>query len=233
MIAPKPGCVNPYSPASSDLILYSIFGSVFIANLRYNNLTNHREVPNMEKKKITTKKIVLTGLLAALTVVGSGLRITIPVDIGGNTAFHLGNIICALSGILLGPWMGGLAAGLGSAIYDMLNPMYIAECWLTFLMKGAYGLMAGLVAWSGKKEWGYLKSALASAAGAVTYAILYLAKSFLKAAFVQGTGIAGGWIALIGKIPATVFNAAVAVIFAPILAAAIRAALKKNHLTLE
>lgn len=187
----------------------------------------------MEKKKITTKKIVLTGLLAALTVVGSGLRITIPVDIGGNTAFHLGNIICALSGILLGPWMGGLAAGLGSAIYDMLNPMYIAECWLTFLMKGAYGLMAGLVAWSGKKEWGYLKAALASAAGAVTYAILYLAKSFLKAAFVQGTGIAGGWIALIGKIPATVFNAAVAVIFAPILATAIRAALKKNHLTLE
>ena len=176
----------------------------------------------MEKKKITTKKIVLTGLLAALTVVGSGLRITIPVDIGGNTAFHLGNIICALSGILLGPWMGGLAAGLGSA-----------ECWLTFLMKGAYGLMAGLVAWSGKKEWGYLKATLASAAGAVTYAILYLAKSFLKAAFVQGTGIAGGWIALIGKIPATVFNAAVAVIFAPILAAAIRAALKKNHLTLE
>ena len=187
----------------------------------------------MEKKKITTKKIVLTGLLAALTVVGSGLRITIPVDIGGNTAFHLGNIICALSGILLGPWMGGLAAGLGSAIYDMLNPMYIAECWLTFLMKGAYGLMAGLVAWSGKKEWGYLKATLASAAGAVTYAILYLAKSFLKAAFVQGTGIAGGWIALIGKIPATVFNAAVAVIFAPILAAAIRAALKRSHLSLN
>ena len=187
----------------------------------------------MEKKHITTKKIVLTGLLAALTVVGSGLRITIPVDIGGNTAFHLGNIICALSGILLGPWLGGLAAGLGSAIYDMLNPMYIAECWLTFLMKGAYGLMAGLVAWSGKKEWGYLKATVASAAGAVTYAVLYLAKSFLKAAFVQGTGIAGGWIALIGKVPATIFNAAVAVIFAPILAAAIRTALKKNHLTLE
>jgi uncharacterized membrane protein len=185
------------------------------------------------KQKITTRQIAMAGLMAALTAVGSGIRVAIPVSIGGNTAFHLGNIICALSGILLGPWMGGLAAGLGSAIYDMLNPMYIAECWLTFLMKGAYGLMAGLVAWSGKKEWGYLKATLASAAGAVTYAILYLAKSFLKAAFVQGTGIAGGWIALIGKIPATVFNAAVAVIFAPILAAAIRAALKKNHLTLE
>ena len=37
----------------------------------------------------------------------------IPVDIAGTTSFHLGNIMCALSGILLGPWLGGLAAGLG------------------------------------------------------------------------------------------------------------------------
>ena len=70
------------------------------------------------KKKISTKQIVLVGLLAALTVVGSGLRIKVPSAIAGTSAFHLGNIMCALSGILLGPWLGGLAAGLGSAIYD-------------------------------------------------------------------------------------------------------------------
>lgn len=188
----------------------------------------------MEKQKITTKKIVLTGLLAALTVVGSGLRITIPIDIGGNTSFHLGNIICALSGILLGPWMGGLAAGLGSAIYDMLNPLYIAECWLTFLMKGAYGLVAGFVAWGGKKEWNYGKATLASAAGAVTYAFLYLAKSYLKVVLVQGVAQApAAWVTLVSKLPATVFNAAVAIIFAPILATAIRSALKRSHLSLD
>ena len=79
------------------------------------------------KQKISTRKIVLAALMAALTVVGSGLRVTIPVDIGGNTAFHLGNIMCALSGLLLGPGLGGLAAGLGSAIYDMTNPLYISE----------------------------------------------------------------------------------------------------------
>ena len=71
----------------------------------------------MEKKQtISTKRIVLTALMAALTVVGSALRITIPIDIGGNTSFHLCNILCALSCILLGPWLGGVAAGLGSAI---------------------------------------------------------------------------------------------------------------------
>ena len=39
----------------------------------------------MEPKSLfTTKTIVLTALLAALTVVGSALRITLPIDIGGG-----------------------------------------------------------------------------------------------------------------------------------------------------
>ena len=98
------------------------------------------------KKLFTTKRLVLAAMLAALTTVGSYARIVVPIDIGnGTTAFHLGNIMCALSGILLGPWLGGLAAGLGSAIFDMLNPLYISEAWITFLFKFAYGLAAGLV----------------------------------------------------------------------------------------
>ena len=43
------------------------------------------------ESKITTKKLVLTALLAALTAVGSALRIQLPVSIGGTTAFHLGD----------------------------------------------------------------------------------------------------------------------------------------------
>lgn len=187
----------------------------------------------MEKtQKISTKKLVFAALMAALVTVGSALRITLPMDIGGNTSFHLGNIFCALSGILLGPWLGGAAAGLGSAIYDMMNPAYIAECWLTFLMKGAYGLVAGLVIRCGKKQWGYVRSTLATLAGAVTYALLYLAKSYLKPILVQGVASQAAWLMVIGKLPATIFNAVVAIICAPILAVAIRKALEQNHLTL-
>lgn len=185
------------------------------------------------KQKISTKRIVLAALMAALTVVGSAIRVTIPVDIGGTTAFHLGNIMCALSGLLLGPGLGGVAAGLGSAIYDMMNPAYISEAWLTFLMKGAYGLMAGLVAWAGSKHWGYIKATLASFAGALTYALLYLGKTYYKAKFLQGVTHSAALIAVAGKLPATIFNAAVAVIFAPMLGIAIRKALEKNHLNLE
>ena len=182
---------------------------------------------------ISTRRIVMAALMAALTVVGSGMRVTIPVDIGGNTAFHLGNIMCALSGLLLGPGLGGVAAGLGSAIYDMTNPAYFSEAWLTFLMKGAYGLIAGLVAWTGKKNWGYVKALLASLSGAVAYALLYLAKTYLKAVYVQGVVHSAALVATGAKLPATIFNAAVAVIFAPILGIAIHKALEKNHLHLN
>lgn len=186
------------------------------------------------KKKLTTRKIVFVALMAALTAVGSALRITIPLDLGsGTTSFHLGNIMCALSGLLFGPWLGGLAAGLGSAIYDMTNPLYISECWLTFLMKGAYGLVAGLVAYTGKKEWGMGKATAAAAAAAITYAVLYLLKSFIKNMVVKGLPVAAAFLALGGKVPATIFNAVIAVIFAPVLALAIRKALEKNRLTLD
>ena len=184
------------------------------------------------KQKISTKRIAMAGLLAALTAVGSGLRITIPVSIGGNTAFHLGNIFCALSGILLGPGLGGVAAGLGSAIYDMTNPAYISECWLTFLMKGAYGLAAGLV-WKNLKVSDYLRDLLSTVAGAVTYAVLYLVKSFLKTVIVSGVAADAAFLALGLKVPATVFNMAVAIIIAPILSSAIRKALERSHISLN
>lgn len=188
----------------------------------------------MKKSRITTRKLVVAAMLAALTAVGSALRITVPLDIAGTSSFHLGNILCALSGILLGPWMGGLAAGLGSAIYDMFNPLYISECWLTFLMKGAYGLAAGLVIRCGNENWKYPRALFATIAGAITYAVIYLAKSFFYSGMLMhGLTADAAWLTVIGKLPATVFNAVIAIIAAPLLAIAIRTALKKNHLSLE
>ena len=147
--------------------------------------------------------------------------------------------MCALAGLLLGPWYGALAAGIGSMLYDFTNPLYIAESWITLLTKGAYGLVAGLVflfaAKLLKKQEGagwsvYLRAAIASAAGAVTYALLYLLKSYIKALVVQGLTQDAALLALAAKLPATIFNGAVAIIFAPILFVAIKTALKKSHL---
>lgn len=182
--------------------------------------------------KVSTKRIVFTALMAALTVAGSALRITIPVDIAGTTSFHLGNIMCALGGILLGPWYGALAAGLGSAIYDMMNPLYISEAWITFLTKAAYGLAAGLVC--RKSGWSYLRATIATVSGALTYAVLYLAKTcFYSGMLLKGLPLEAAALTVITKLPATTFNAVIAIVFAPMLAMSIRKALEKNHLTLN
>lgn len=186
-----------------------------------------------QNKTITTKHIVLVALLAAMTCAGSYLRIKVP-SIVGTSAFHLGNIICALSGILLGPWLGGLAAGLGSAIYDMLDPIYIRDCWLTFLMKGTYALLAGLVIRSGNSRWGYLKATFATVTGAAAYALLYLVKTFFyNGMLLHGLTANAAWFGVIEKVPATVFNAVVAIVGAPLLAIALRKALARSHLSVD
>ena len=189
-------------------------------------------------RSINTRKMVFTALMAALTAVSSGMRVQLPLAIGSTTSFHLGNIFCALSGLLLGPWYGGLAAGIGSAIYDCLNPLYISECWITFLTKGAYGLVAGLLFWNvlkshrSEKPAAYCMGAAnwATSAGAVTYALLYLLKSYLKGIWVNGLAHDAAMLTLGAKLPATIFNAVVAIVFAPILYVAIKGALKKSHL---
>ena len=187
-----------------------------------------------KNQTISTKKIVLTALMAALTIVGSAIRVTMPIDIAGTTSFHLGNIMCALSGILLGPWMGGLAAGLGSFLYDMTNPLYIDEAWITFLTKGAYGLIPGLIMLLWKGRWATFKAAMAAAGGALTYAVLYLAKTYYwSGIFKKGLTSEAALVAVVSKIPATTFNAVIAIVFAPILAVAIRKALENNRLSLD
>lgn len=205
-----------------------------MTRFRYNG-NKRKEVIFMEHKQaISTRRIVLAALMAALTVAGSALRITLPLDIAGTTSFHLGNIMCALSGILLGPGLGGLAAGLGSALYDMTNPLYISECWITFLTKGAYGLATGACIRVAGKNWKYLSATIATAIGALTYAALYLAKSyFYSGRLLKGLTHEAALLNVVAKLPATTFNAVVAIIFAPLAAVAIRKALEQNHLTLD
>ena len=180
--------------------------------------------------------IAITGVLAALTCAAT-MVVRVPSPSGGY--MNLGDTLVLLSAWLLGPWYGALAAGIGSMLYDFTNPLYISESWITLLTKGAYGLVTGLVFLFASKlfkkqenaVWtAYVRAILATAAGAVTYAVLYLAKSYIKGIVVSGLTHDGAMLALAAKLPATIFNGAVAIIFAPILIVAIQAALKKNHL---
>ena len=61
-----------------------------------------------KKEQKLILKICAVAMMAAIVFVGNYLRIKIPVSLGGTTSFTLANILCALAGLLLGPWWGGL-----------------------------------------------------------------------------------------------------------------------------
>lgn len=188
----------------------------------------------MEKEKSRSRnqvaKLCMAAVMAALVFWGSQMQIQIPAIVGFSR-FHLGNIMCALSGLLLGPWWGGLAAGLGSALFDVMNPAYIAEAPITFMTKGIYGLVAGLMFVKVfKRRSNYGTEVASSACAAVAYIVIYLAKNFFyNNMFLHGMSADAALVAMLEKVPSSLFNGAVAVIFAPILGVAINQAMKAAH----
>lgn len=187
---------------------------------------------NQSKNRKTVLMICMVAMMAALVAVGSKIPdIQIPSPLGTNR-FHLGNVMCALSGLLLGPWWGALAAGLGSAIFDLFDPLRIMEAPITFVTKGVYGLAAGAVffkVFKGRSN--YVNEAVASAAAAVSYIAIYMVKCFVyNGLLLKGLSPDAAWIATLGKLPSSLFNGIVAVIFAPILGVALHKALKSAHL---
>lgn len=184
------------------------------------------------------RKLTFAAMMTALVFVSNYLRIVLPISVGGVTAFTLANIMCTLSGLLLGPWWGFAAAGLGSALYDLTNPAYAVEAPITFFTKGTYGLAAGLVLYCvfvkllKKERDSYLPMLASAVCAALAFLVVYSAKVyFYNGMIIQGfTAPAQCWALIAAKLPATLFNGIVAVIFAPILGAAVHKALKEAHL---
>lgn len=73
----------------------------------------------MKNSRFTLYRIVIIGLMAAMVFVCTmflGIRIPTPT---GTTQLKTANAICLLTGLLFGGWTGGLAAGIGSALFDL------------------------------------------------------------------------------------------------------------------
>ena len=90
--------------------------------------------------KNKTLRLVMAALLTAMTCVAT-MVIKIPITATGGY-INLGDCIVLLSGILLGPLYGGLAAGIGSALADLFSG-YVAFAPATFLIKGIMAVIVG------------------------------------------------------------------------------------------
>lgn len=183
-----------------------------------------------QKRSFGTQQIALVGVLAAMVFALTYIGIDIPSPLG-VCKIHFGNIMCLLSALLFGPMTGGLAAGIGSALYDLTNPAWAPEFWITFINKFAMAYVAGVL----YRHLGGLsqqnRTWISGLGGSLTYSFLYLSKNILSGRFVKGFT----WeVALVEtatvKLPVTLINGVMAVIFASLLCLALRPALRRAHI---
>ena len=87
-------------------------------------------------------KPILSALFAAIICVATFI-IQIPVAVTGGY-INMGDCFVLLSGIVLGPVYSFLAAGLGSALADILSG-YVMYAPATFLIKGFMALLIALL----------------------------------------------------------------------------------------
>ena len=174
-------------------------------------------------------KIVFTGVMAAIICVITTFRIPL-----GQSKVHFANSMCLLSGLLLGPAWGGTAAGLGSAIYDVLLGGYsFFDALITFVSKFAMAWVTGILykTWVLKKEeksWkeNLLPLILSCVLGALTYVALYMLKTWLFKMYVEPVPADTIPGIMVAKLIPSLINAAFAVVTAPIFYHAVRPALK-------
>lgn len=178
------------------------------------------------KKKISAKEIAAVGIMAAEVYVASAfLQIPIPTAIG-STRLHMGNVLCLLSGMVLSPVQGGLAAGLGSMLFDLTSPAYVTSAPFTFAFKFAMAWISGRIACGskGSVRRRYFTGAIA---GALSYVVLYLAKNFIEYYFVLKMPLEGVLLAISQKGTAATVNGVAAVVIAVPLGLALRPALSR------
>ena len=174
-------------------------------------------------------RIVFTGVMAAIICVITTFRIPL-----GQSKVHFANSMCLLSGLLLGPVWGGTAAGLGSAIYDVLLGGYsFFDALITFVSKFAMAWVTGILyqKWVLRKEeksWkeNLLPLIISCVLGALTDVALYMLKTWLFKLYVEpvpADTIPGIMVAKLGP---SLINAVFAIVTAPIFFHAVRPALK-------
>lgn len=191
----------------------------------------------MKKKSVSALTIAFTAMMAAMVYVVTLFRFPL---LGSKV--HFANAVCLLAGLLLGPVNGGLAAGLGSALYDGIAGGYdFVNVLITFVSKFAMAWVCGRIAAASRAKAGgdaaggdrVDRTLVACVCGALTYVALYMLKTFIFQRFVYGLPYDTVGAAMVSKLIPSLINAAVAVVAAPLFYHAVLPALGKAGLLKE
>ena len=164
-------------------------------------------------KRISTFRIVITALFAALICVATML-IQIPIPATGGYA-NLGDGFILICAFLMNPLYTLIAAGLGSMLADILLG-YISYAPGTLVIKACVGLIAALIYRRFGREKDAGKSFLVLVASAVVAEIFMVAGYFVYESVFLGMGM-GALGAVIGNIGQGVVGVIIAGVVAPVL----------------
>jgi uncharacterized membrane protein len=170
-----------------------------------------------EKYKMTSKKtlrLVFAALMAAMSCVAT-MIIQVPSPTGGY--IHLGDGFVLLSGILLGPIYGGLAAGIGSMLADILSG-YIAWAPATLVIKALAAVVGSLIYYVVyntllQKKHQYIAVISAGIGGGIVVTLGYL----LFEALLMGNGFAATVVGVPGNIAQNIFGIIISTALMPFL----------------
>lgn len=176
----------------NSTLLAILLKPVMQYNVGKQKVIERKEVLDMNSK---LKKIVMAALFAAFACVAT-MSIRIPTP-GTGGYIHPGDAIVILSGVILGPVWGLLAAGIGSAMADLLGGYFIYVP-ITFVIKGLIAFAAGVLY---QKVGKTSKSSYAAVIlGGVADILLVAGGYFLCEIFLYGTAAA------LASVPANVIQ---------------------------
>ncbi len=163
-----------------------------------------------------TYRLTCCGLMTALAFAANYIRFPFL-----GSQITVSNTLCALCGMILGPWDGFVTAGIGNFLYDLIAG-YGIEGLITLVSKGAVALTAGLLSRriiqnNTLEKTDRIKLFFAAGAGALAYVCLYMLKTFIMGLTVKGLTMDATLISMWSKLPASLINAVFATIVAPLL----------------
>ena len=181
----------------------------------------------MKRRSFSVLNISFIAMMAAMVYVVTLFRFPL---LGSKV--HFANAVFLLSGILLGPLQGGLAAGMGSALYDALAGGYdFVNVLITFVSKFAMAYVCGFILHRTDERQDRIDHTLmACVCGALTYVALYMLKTFIFNKFVYGYPMDTIGATMISKLIPSLINAGVAVVAAPLFYHAVLPALRTSGL---
>ncbi len=178
-------------------------------------------------KKSRLYGIVFCALMAAIVFVTTYfIKIDIPTP-AGMTMIKVGNGMCLLAGLLFGGVYGGLAAGIGSMLFDLLDPRYAASAPFTLVFFFIMGAICGFISHAGgAKGQKTGRNIVAALCGAVTYWFLNIGKSIIVL-IVAGSAPGPAIAANTAKMVTSGINVVIGVAIAVLLAIPVGSALRK------